>query len=104
MKENSNSCPGKCQMDEQKGQKIIFHRLANLHSEKCSTLGSNNEGKCMFHVHQSLQIELPMLFMPQVFNIPKVEHDQPYSTLVVLFFKISLFNYVILGADWSIAL
>ena len=42
-------------------------------------------------------------FMPQVFNIPKVEHDQPCSTLVVLFFKISLFIYVILGADWSIA-
>ena len=41
--------------------------------------------------------------MPQVFNIPKVEHDQPCSTLVVLFFKISLFIYVILGADWSIA-
>ena len=35
--------------------------------------------------------------MPQVFNIPKVEHDQPWSTLVVLFFKISLFIYVILG-------
>ena len=35
--------------------------------------------------------------MPQVFNIPKVEHDQPCSTLVVLFFKISLFIYVILG-------
>ena len=39
--------------------------------------------------------------MPQVFNIPKVEHDQPCSTLVVLFFKISLFIYVILGPDWS---
>ena len=43
------------------------------------------------------------ILMPQVFNIPKVEHDQPCSTLVVLFFKISLFIYVILGADWSIA-
>ena len=41
--------------------------------------------------------------MPQVFNIPKVEHDQPCSTLVVLFFKISLFIYIILGTDWSIA-
>ena len=41
--------------------------------------------------------------MPQVFNIPKVEHDQPCPTLVVLFFKISLFIYVILGADWSMA-
>ena len=41
--------------------------------------------------------------LPQVFNILKVEHDQPCSTLVVLFFKISLFIYVILGADWSIA-
>ena len=41
--------------------------------------------------------------MPQIFSIPKVEHDQPCSTLVVLFFKIRLFIYVILGADWSIA-
>ena len=41
--------------------------------------------------------------MPQIFSIPKVEHDQPCSTLVVLFFKISLFIYVILGADWSMA-
>ena len=39
-------------------------------------------------------------FMPRVFNIPKVEHDQPCSTLVVLFFQISLFIYVILGPDW----
>ena len=38
--------------------------------------------------------------MPQVFNIPKVEHDQPCSTLVVLFFQTSLFIYVILGSDW----
>ena len=35
--------------------------------------------------------------MPQVFNIPKVEHDQPCSTLVVLFFQISLFIYFNLG-------
>ena len=35
--------------------------------------------------------------MPQIFSIPKVEHDQPCSTLVVLFFKISLFIYIILG-------
>ena len=41
--------------------------------------------------------------MPQVINIPKVEHDQPCSTLVVLFFQISLFIYVILGPDWSMA-
>ena len=39
--------------------------------------------------------------MPQAFNIPKVEHDQPCSTLVVLFFQISLFIYVTLGPDWS---
>ena len=38
--------------------------------------------------------------MPQVFNIPKVKHDQLCSTLVVLFFQISLFIYVILGPDW----
>ena len=42
-------------------------------------------------------------FMPQVFNIPKVEHDQPCSTLVVIVFQISLFIYVILGPDWSMA-
>ena len=41
--------------------------------------------------------------MPQVFNIPKVEHDQPCSTLVVIVFQISLFIYVILGPDWSMA-
>ena len=41
------------------------------------------------------------ILVPRVFNIPKVEHDQPCSTLVVLFFKISLFIYVILGPDWS---
>ena len=35
--------------------------------------------------------------MPQVFNIPKVEHDQLCSTLVVLFFQISLFIYFNLG-------
>ena len=39
-------------------------------------------------------------FVPQVFNIPKVEHDQPCSTLVVIVFQISLFTYVILGPDW----
>ena len=38
-----------------------------------------------------------LLFMPRVFNIPKVEHDQPCSTLVVLFFQISLFIYFNLG-------
>ena len=42
-------------------------------------------------------VKVNMCLMPQVFNIPKVEHDQPCSTLVVLFFKISLFIYVILG-------
>ena len=41
--------------------------------------------------------------MPQVFNIPKVEHGQPCSTLVVIVFQISLFIYVILGPDWSMA-
>ena len=35
--------------------------------------------------------------MPRVFNIPKVEHDQPCSTLVVVFFQISLFIYFNLG-------
>ena len=44
-----------------------------------------------------LQVLQRKQLMPQVFNIPKVEHDQPCSTLVVLFFKISLFIYVILG-------
>ena len=44
-----------------------------------------------------------ILFLPQVFNIPKVEHDQPCSTLVVIVFQISLFIYVILGPDWSMA-
>ena len=47
-----------------------------------------------FSFHESLA---NLKHMPQVFNIPKVEHDQPCSTLVVLFFKISLFIYVILG-------
>jgi len=41
--------------------------------------------------------------MPQVFNIPKVEHDRPCSALVVVVFQISLFIYVILGPDWSMA-
>ena len=41
--------------------------------------------------------------MPQVFNIPKVEHDQPCSTLVVIVFQISLFIYAILEPDWSMA-
>ena len=41
--------------------------------------------------------------MPQVFNIPKVEHDQPCSTLVVIVFQISLFIYIILSPDWSMA-
>ena len=41
--------------------------------------------------------------MPQVFNIPKVEHDQPCSTLVVIVFQICLIIYVILGPDWSMA-
>ena len=41
--------------------------------------------------------------LPQVFNIPKVEHDQPCSTLVIIVFQISLFIYAILGPDWSMA-
>ena len=35
--------------------------------------------------------------MPQVFNIPKVEHDQPCSTLVVIISADSLFIYFNLG-------
>ena len=51
----------------------------------------------------SVRICLLTKLMPQVFNIPKVEHDQPCSTLVVIVFQISLFIYVILGPDWSMA-
>ena len=59
--------------------------------------------KMFDHFEEIIQKANDLGLMPQVFNIPKVEHDQPCSTLVVLFFKISLFIYVILGADWSIA-
>ena len=63
--------------------------------------------KILFTCHDLLPWTLTILGlpgnlyqMPQVFNIPKVEHDQPCSTMVVLFFQISLFIYVILGPDW----
>ena len=53
--------------------------------------------------HNLLLQFIEVKYMPQVFNIPKVEHDQPCSTLVVIVFQISLFIYVILGPDWSMA-